>query len=278
MATWVMFMIGLLVGAWVVYGLLLWSLQEAMIYPAPGGIPRASLDQAAVELGVEPVDLVARYGTRLYGWHRRAGGDRALMYLHGNAETVATSLGLQRMLANLGWDVAIVAYRGYPGSQGRPSEAGTLEDARAMWDYLTVAQGIAAERIVLHGKSLGGGVAVGLAADHKPGALVVESTFTSMLALAQVQAPLYPVERLLRSPYRSDERAGRIDCPTLVLHGAQDELIPVSHGRQLATLIPRAKYVESPWLGHNDSLVLEHNDSRDAYLALLDAVAGTDAP
>src|SRR5688572_6952919 len=117
---------GSLAGAWLGAGLLLWWTQERMIFPAPGGIGRDALDQAAAELGATPLDLVASDGVRLYAWHREAGGDRKrlVLYLHGNGEAVPMYAGLYRMLQRAGWDVLVLAYRGYPGSEGEPSEAG----------------------------------------------------------------------------------------------------------------------------------------------------------
>src|SRR5690606_28134356 len=121
----------LLGAAWAGYGSLLYALQDAMVFPAPS-VPRASLDAAAREVGARALALEAADGTRLYGWHTAAGtqpgttSGRAVLYLHGNGAVLSASLPLQRRVRELGWDFAAVAYRGYPGSEGHPSEAGVL--------------------------------------------------------------------------------------------------------------------------------------------------------
>ncbi len=270
--------VGALALAWVGYGFALWWLQEAMIFPAPGGIGAHTLDLAAAELGAEPLHLRAEDGTALYGWYKPATsgrpGRRAVLYFHGNGETVAAGVPLMQLANRHGWDFAVVAFRGYPGSEGAPSEAGVARDARALWDHVTGARGIDAARVVLHGRSLGGAVAIRLASERRPGGLVVESSFTSMVDMARRQAPLYPVRLLLRHPFDSAARAPSIDVPVLVLHGSADRVVPVAMGRALARRFPDARYVEVPGGTHNELLVLASDAARRAWLALLDRVDG----
>jgi hypothetical protein len=251
-------------------------MQDSVIFPAPGGIDRSSLDAAARELGADVVTLTAEDGVGLYAWHYRAQGERALLFLPGNAEAVSGRMTLARQVRRAGYDFVILAYRGYPGSEGRPSEAGLHADARAIWRYLVEEQGFSRERIVVHGRSLGGGVAVRLAAEVQPGALVLESTFLSILELASVSAPTYPVNRLLRHPFRSDLVAGSIRTPTLLMHGTEDQVIPMHHGARLAELIEGAQLVLVDGAGHNTSLTVSSPDARAAYSALLTATAQED--
>lgn len=258
------------------YGLLLWRFQEVMIFPAPGGIGTDSLDSSAREIGAEPIRLQAADGTALYGWYKEAltgsPGKKAVLYLHGNAETVAAPGPLMRLANQNGWDFAVVAFRGYPGSEGSPSEVGLAEDADALWAYVTDVRHVPARNVVIHGRSLGGAVAVGLAERVDPGALVVESSFRSMLEMARTQAPIYPVDRLLRHPFDTWSRAPRIDVPTLVLHGDADTIVPVDHGRSLAERFASAQYVEVPGGHHNELLVLRDPSAKRAWLDLLSTV------
>lgn len=259
------------VATWVGYGLLLWTLQEAMMFPAPGGIGTDALDMAAREVGAEPIRIHASDGTALYGWYKPAGkspGRRAMLYFHGNAETVAAPGPLMRMANHEGWDFGVIALRGYPGSEGSPGEEGFALDARALWDHV-VGRGVPPERVVLYGRSLGGAVAARLATEVEPGALVLESTFTSMVDMARRQAPLYPVERLLRHPFDTRSRAADLRLPTVVLHGSADGVVPVEHGRALAGALPTAQYVEVPGGTHNDLMILRDAAAKRAWLELL---------
>ena len=258
------------------YGVLLWRFQEMMIFPTPGGIGVDSLDMAAREIGADPIRLEASDGTGLYGWYKPAlsgsPGQRAVLYLHGNAETVAAPGPLMRLANQSGWDFAVIAFRGYPGSGGSPSEVGLRRDALALWAYVTEERGIPADRVVVHGRSLGGAVAVQLAEQVHPGGLVVESTFRSMLEMARGQAPFYPVDRLLRHPFDTWSRAPSVEIPTLVLHGSADTIVPVDHGRTLAGRFGSAQYVEVPGGHHNELLVLRDPAAKRAWLDLLSTV------
>ena len=259
---------------WLGAGALLWTEQERLLFPAPGGIERDALDQAARELGVETLDLRAADGTSLYGWYRAAGGTRAVLYFHGNAETVAGSGALMRRANQLGWDFGVVAYRGYPGSEGAPGEAGIALDARALFDH-TVQRGIPAERVVLHGRSLGGAVAGALAAEVEPGGVVLESTFTRLADVAREAFPLWPVDGLLRHPFDTWSRLDRMPRHLLHVHGALDQVVPVHHGRSLAARTG-APYREVPGGRHDDSHVLSDPEARALWEQLLREVAPDD--
>lgn len=264
--------LALLLLGYAAYGALLTWLQDALVFPVPGGIGRDQLDLVAAEQGATPLDLVASDGTPLYGWHRPApaGHRRALLYFHGNGETVAGNVPIQRLAARAGFDFLTVAYRGYPGSGGHPSESGLRLDARALWDHATATLGIPPERIVFHGRSLGGGVAIALAAETNPRAMILESTFHSMLELAQDRAPLLPVRLLFRHPFESWRLAPRVGVPVLQLHSRDDALIPVDHARRLSERFAEARYLETEGLGHNDVLPAADPSMNAAWLAFVE--------
>jgi fermentation-respiration switch protein FrsA (DUF1100 family) len=244
------------------------AMQYALVFPARGGVDRAALDQSAAELGVTPVDLVAADGTRLYGWYRAGAkpGACAVLYLPGNAESVAGSMALNRWITGRGCDFLTVAYRGYPGSEGHPSEDGLAADARAAWDWL-IARGLTPARIAIHGRSLGGGVGVRLAGEVSPGFLALESTFTSIPDVAAHAYRWLPVRALLRHQFPSEARIRTLAVPVLITHSRDDHTIPVSHGRALAKAQPAALYIESALWDHGDELVLADKSVREAYAA-----------
>lgn len=253
-------------------GFILWNWQDLLIFPAPT-VDSYVLDQVAGRVGAEVIHVAASDGTILYGWHRPATGARAVLFFHGNAETVADRTPLHDFLVEKGWDVVVIAYRGYPGSPGSPSEDGLRLDARAAWEYVTQTLHIPKERIIIHGKSLGGGVSAMLAEEVEPAGLVMESTFLSIPDVAWSKFPVYPVDHLVKHPFLTKERAGMIDCPVLVMHADRDQTIPVEHGRQLAKLFPDVRYVEVHGLGHAETLPLVDVDARIAYEKFLDEIA-----
>ncbi len=134
----------------------------------------------------------------------------------------------------------MVAYRGYSGSTGRPSEPGLHADARAAYAWL-IAEGVAAGDIVIHGFSLGAGPATRLAAERDARALVLEAPFTSLDDLAGDLAPLVPWRWVLRSRFANRDWIGAVDEPVLVAHGDADTVIPFSHGERLFALADEPK-------------------------------------
>jgi uncharacterized protein len=245
-------------------------IQKQIIFPRPR-MDRKVLDGVALRVGARVVHLRTRTGEQLYGWYREAAGQRVVLFHHGNAETVIDRLPLQDLLMEWGWDVFTYAYRGYPGSTGLPSEAGLRDDAIAAWDYLHAVRGFAPKQIVVHGKSLGGGVSALLAEQRLPAGLVMESTFTSIIDVAQSRFPFLN-ESLIQHRFETRKRAPRILCPTLVMHGDDDRVIPVEQGRELGTLFPNAQYVEVPGAGHGESLPVVESHARHAYRDFLAAI------
>ncbi len=237
--------------------LLLLLRQDSMIF-FPPRIDAQILSAAASEAGAQELRLRAEDGVQIYAWHwipDRSQG-RALLYFDGNASSLPSPhLPVDRLLAS-GWEVLVVDYRGYPGSEGRPSERGLRQDARAAWRFLTEERDLPGPRIAIHGRSLGGGVAVGLASEVEAGALVVEASFTSVADIAAARYPFLPVRVFLRHPFDSMSRAPDLSLPVLILHGDRDNTIPVSHGRALAASIEGARYLEIEGGRHDD--LLEH--------------------
>lgn len=266
------FLIVATVATWLGLGLLMWAGQERLIFPAPGQVPRDLMDRMAAQAGAVPLALTAEDATPLYAWHAANGHKRLVLFFHGNGEPVYEYGPVFAWLRRAGWDAMVFAYRGYPGSGGSPSEAGIALDARAAWAWATGPGGYEPARVVLHGRSLGGGVAAGLVAGGaRPGGLVLEQTFASVRELAWRQAPLWPVDHLLRHPFDTRSRAQALDLPVLVMHSTDDQVIPVDlGGRALAALLPRAEYHEVAGYPHGPCLPLVDRDLAREWLAFLE--------
>ncbi len=246
--------------------------QRKMVFPGPQGVSTPLLQKVAVEVGATELRIPTEDGETLYGWHRASPGAssrRVVLYFHGNASSVLGQLDLQDRLIADDWDFVAIHYRGYPGSTGVASEAGVHRDAMAAWKWVTDELGTPPSHVVIHGRSLGGGVAVQLASKVNPGALVLESTFTSALDLAREQFGWLPLGALLEHRFMTRDFAGRVQCPVLVAHGSADSIIAVSHGRKLAELFEADSYIEAPRTDHND--VLFDGVYADRYLDFLDA-------
>jgi pimeloyl-ACP methyl ester carboxylesterase len=165
---------------------------------------------------------------------RPLAGDRAVIYLGGNAEDVTASLPLLDA-AFPGHALYLLHYRGFTGSSGSPTEKALVADALALFDRVVREQA----NIVVIGRSLGSGVAVQVASRRRVTRLVLVTPFDSLQDLAAAQFPYFPVRWILRDKYASSDYAPRVTAPTLLLAAGQDEIIPAHSTRQLLARFPQ---------------------------------------
>jgi fermentation-respiration switch protein FrsA (DUF1100 family) len=229
----------------------------------------------AFGLAYEDVRLSSADGTALHGWYLPGGdGARTLLFLHGNAGNISHRLDSLRIFHQLGLNVLIIDYSGYGQSAGTPGEKQSYADALLAWQYLTDTRGVAAERIVIFGRSLGAGVATWLATQTAPAGLILESSFTSVPALARKYYPIFPVRWLARIHYDSASRLPTVNCPVLVVHSRDDELIPFAHGRALFDLARDPKSFVELRGDHNAAFMLSGRHYREGlarFITRLDA-------
>lgn len=244
--------------------------EERLLFPAPRTPPEA-LAAAARQLGAEELRLPTPEG-EIYAWWIAPDGAPvgAVLYSHGNAEDVRSRPALYRHLQRRGWATLAISCPGYPGSPGSPSEAGMARAALAGWTYLTGARGLPPSRIVLHGYSLGGGAVGTLFGQVRPGAVALESTFTSVADVARRFARGFPVHLVLRHPIATLSRIPRLQDPLLVVHGGGDGLIDPDQGRRLAAAAPQGEFLEIPGWGHAPPPVQPGTEAMARYDLLLD--------
>ena len=205
-------------------------------------------------LPLEDVWFPATDGTRLFGWYVESSGSPAvLLWCHGNAGNIINRLDNLRELYHLGLSVFLFDYRGYGRSQGRPSEEGLYQDALGSYAYVTQARRIRPERIVLFGRSLGAAVAGEVASKRPVAGLILESSFPSVEALARFHYFGLPVHWLIGARFNLADKLKHVSVPILVIHGDQDEIVPIHLGRQVfeAAKDPKAFYVV-PGADHNN--------------------------
>jgi uncharacterized protein len=180
-------------------------------------------------------------------------GDRPVaLVFHGNAGNLDTWSDVLRIWQRQRCGVLLVDPRGYGVSEGSPSEEGLHADAEAAMAFLA-ASGVAPQRVVVHGISIGSGMAVPLAAAHAVRALVLDSPFTSLADVASKEYPWLPVRVLLRDRFDNVAAAAGVHCPVLILGGECDEIVPPAHFQHLASAFPtRATVHVLSHCGHND--------------------------
>lgn len=211
----------------------------------------------SVGLAYEPVEFEAEDGVKLSGWFVPGdGSDRVVLFFHGNAGNISHRLESIRLFHRLGLSVFIIDYRGYGQSEGRPSEQGTYLDAEAAWRFLIDERDVEPEQIILFGRSLGAAVAAWLAEHYQPGAVILESAFTSVPDMGASQFPFLPVRWLARIQYNTLERAPYLNAPVMVIHSPNDEIVPYSHGQQIFEAASEPKKFLEIKGGHNDGFIV----------------------
>lgn len=232
----------------------LWLAQDGMIF-----LPQPSRGLAAPPPGwtLERVRLAAADGTALAGVLLLPPGEPGarhpgVLYFGGNAEEVTDyARDADRRYGRRA--VLLVNYRGYGESGGKPGAAALAADALALHDWAARRPDIDPARLCVHGRSLGTGVAVQLAAARALRCVVLTSPFDSLAAVGSTHYPWLPVRLLLRHRFESASLAGAITAPALVAYGTEDTIIPAAHSERLA----------QAWGGPVERLPVEgrgHND------------------
>ena len=229
-------------------------LLNALLY-----FPSRSILRTPASAGLDhrDVDLPTSDGERLGGWWIAARGDECLGHVllcHGNAGNIGDRVLHAELLTAAGFDVLLFDYRGYGTSSGRPSEQGTYRDGRAALRWLENEPDVDPARVFYLGESLGGAVALELALGHPPAGLVLLSAFTSVRDMARRHYRAIPTA-VVPDAYPSLRLIAGLRAPLLVLHGEDDMIVPVEHGRALFDAAPEPKrLLVVPGAGHDDIL------------------------
>jgi len=210
---------------------MMWSMQDRLVYLPTREI---SADPASAGMPFEDVSLQTADGETLHGWFVPADPSQpVILFLHGNAGNISHRLDTLEIFHRLNANVLLIDYRGYGQSTGKPTEEGTYLDAAAAWNYLVDVRGFDPQAILIFGRSLGGAIAGWLASQKSSGALVLESTFTSIADLGAESYRWLPVRSLTRIHYDTRSVLPTITTPVLVLHSKDDDIIAFHHGEAL---------------------------------------------
>ena len=206
----------------------------------------------------ETVSFQTSDGVKLSAWFIPTRGAKGTLLLcHGNSGNISYDIDTCGIFQRLGFSVLAFDYRGYGESEGSPSERGTYRDVEAAWDYLVNDRKIPPGQILVLGRSLGGPIAAWVAREHTPGALILESTFSSVADAANT-GPFraFPVRLLCRFGYRTAEYVRQVKCPVLVIHSPEDEIVRFELGRRLFEAANEPKEFLEISGTHNEGFIL----------------------
>ena len=208
-------------------------------------IPRTEFINTPADHGLkfESVNLTNISDTaQIHGWFVASPTPSpTILFFSGNAGNMSYHLETVKILYEYGYSICTYDYRGYGKSSGVLSEDAQYSDAELVWNYLTNTRNIPAEQIILFGRSLGAGMASWVASRHKPGALVMESAFTSLDDIGKLYFKWLPIKFILKWHYDNRARISSVNSPTLFIHSKNDELIPYEHGQELYALANEPK-------------------------------------
>lgn len=249
-------------------------------------IPSKELTSDPSALGLEYSEhwIDTRDQEKLHSWFIPAENARyTVLFFHGNTGNISTRMDTIQIFNELGLNIFIIDYRGYGKSSGVPSEAGSYIDGDASWSYLVNQLNIDPETIIIFGRSLGGGIATNLATRHPSTGLVLESTFSTITAVAKDVYPLIPVSLIIRSRYPNIDNIRQINCPLLVIHSTEDEYIGFHHGQALYNAYnPRSTQAHKHFVAisgaHNDGFFTsreQYIQGISEYISMLDSRTAT---
>lgn len=244
-------------------------LENSLVF-APVRYPEGNWELPNFEY--EDVTFESTDGTKLHAWYLPHPRPRAfVLYAHGNAGNLThRARAMQQLRDQHDLSIMIFDYRGYGRSEGVPDEEGILQDARAARNWLSQREGISESQIVLFGRSLGGGVAVDLAADQPPRGLVLISTFSSLPDVGGHAISWLPVRTLMRYQLNSQEKIENYRGPLLQCHGDADRVIPIEIGRKLFDAANEPKqFIQVNDGRHNDPLTEEFHTGLDRFIGSL---------
>ena len=195
-----------------------------------------------------------------------------MIVFNGNAGNRAYRAPLAAALRSHGFSVLLFDYRGFGDSGGSPTEPGLYDDARAVRRYLASRSDVRADRLVYFGESLGTAVAVRLAVEHPPAAVILRSPFTSLVDVGRLHYPILPVGWLLRDRYSSIDAIAGVRSPVLIVAGDRDRIVPLELSRRLFERTPEPReLVVVRGADHNDAALADGSQLIDAVHSFVEA-------
>ena len=196
-----------------------------------------------LEVEIEKVNIKTSDNINLLGWFHNKSLDnyKTILYFHGNAGKLENRIYKLNHFKDLNVNFLIIAWRGFSGNKGKPSENNLYIDGNSAIDWLK-KKGVAEKDIIIYGESLGTGIATEISQNKNFAGLILETPFTSMIEAAKNFYPYVPVGLLLKDKYKNQEKIKNINIPILVMHGKADQIVPFWMGKRIFDLANNPKY------------------------------------
>ena len=211
-----------------------------------------------ITVNIEKVNIKTSDNINLLGWYHEKNLKefKTLIFFHGNAGSLENRIHKLNHFKDMNVNFLIIAWRGFSGNSGEPSENGLYKDGKSAIDWL-IKKDISEQKLILYGESLGTGVATELASKNKFAGVILESPFTSIADSAKIYYPYLPVNLLLKDRYDSKNKIKKINSPILIMHGKKDNIVPQKMGLELFENANNPKFSYFP---DDDDHMMEYND------------------
>ena len=211
-----------------------------------------------ITVSVEKIKIKTKDNIDLIAWYHKKNLNeyKTILFLHGNAGSLENRIHKINHFKDININFLIVAWRGFSGNKGKPTEDGLYEDARSSVRWLKT-KGVDEKNLIIYGESLGTGIATEIAQNKNFAGVILESPFTSMIDAGKDKYPFLPVRFLLKDKYESDKKIKNIKSPILVMHGKIDNIVPFYMGKKIYELASNPKY---SYFSEYDDHMMEYNE------------------
>ena len=212
-----------------------------------------------LEVNIEKVTIKTTDNINLLGWfhNKNLKSYKTIVYFHGNAGTLENRIHKLNHFKDMDVNFLIIAWRGFSGNKGKPSEKGLYEDGKSAINWL-LDKGVKEKNIVIYGESLGTGVATHLSQNKNFGGLILETPFTSMIDAAKNFYPYIPVGLLLKDKFDNKSKIKNISIPVLIMHGEVDQIVPFFMGKKIYEIANEPKY---SYFTKHDNHMMEYDEN-----------------
>ena len=196
-----------------------------------------------ISVDIKKVTILTSDNIELLGWYHEKNIEdfKTIIYFHGNAKSLENRIHKLNHFKDMNINFLIIAWRGFSGNEGKPSEQGLYIDGKSAIEWL-IKKGVDEKNLVLYGESLGTGVATHLAQNKNYAGIILETPFTSMIDAAKTFYPYIPVNLLLKDKFDNHKKIKNINSPILVMHGEVDQIVPFSMGKKIYEAANEPKY------------------------------------
>jgi len=210
-------------------------------------------------VSIKKVKIITQDNIELLSWYhdKDLNKYKTILFLHGNAGSLENRIHKINHFKDMDINFLLVAWRGFSGNKGKPTEEGLYEDGRSAIKWLK-SKGIKENNIIIYGESLGTGIATEIAQYKNFAGIILESPFTSMIDAGKNKYPYLPVRLLLKDKYENNKKIKNINSPILIMHGKVDNIVPFNMGKKMYELANEPKY---SYFSEYDDHMIEYNEN-----------------